>query len=279
MNQLERRRRWAASAIVVLLICHQQTIQAQIKERPSRETEPAVRSPTPADENKTGTLTGRFRYVGRPPERQPIDVKMDAGVLGQYHIVDESLVVGEDRAVANVFIWVRSSDIPSPTTNKLEPITIEFKEGQFVPRAVVFQAPREVRGTVHESLAVNFFYQGKVSLFNVLCPAHDEIRQRVKAETAPVRLSDNIHSWARAWILPLAHPYGAVSDKDGSFEIENIPPGQWEFQVWHERTGNLQTKDWPDGRFTIEIKPGKNDLGEIKLPPALFRDARHADEQ
>jgi hypothetical protein len=80
-------------------------------------------------------------------------------------------------------------------------------------------------------------------------------------------LESTLYSWVRSWILPLPHPYFAVSDEAGEFQIENLPPGNWEFQVWHERTGNLGTPDWKSGRFTLEIKPGVKHLGFIKLDP------------
>jgi hypothetical protein len=68
-------------------------------------------------------------------------------------------------------------------------------------------------------------------------------------------------------------PYAAVSDKDGKFEIKNLPAGtQLEFQVWHEGKGYVQKalvngKDagWAKGRFKMTIKPGDNDLGDIKV--------------
>ena len=70
----------------------------------------------------------------------------------------------------------------------------------------------------------------------------------------------------------------AVSDKDGKFEIKNLPAGkELEFQVWQEKAGNVEKasiggKDagWKRGRFKMMIKPGTNDLGEIKLDPAQF---------
>jgi hypothetical protein len=61
-----------------------------------------------------------------------------------------------------------------------------------------------------------------------------------------------------------------VSKPDGSFKIEKLPVGELEFQVWHERSGYVATPEWSRGRFEMEIKPGANDLGTIKLDPALF---------
>ena len=71
-------------------------------------------------------------------------------------------------------------------------------------------------------------------------------------------------------------PYFAVTDENGRLEIENLPTGQWTFQVWHEKgtisrvTRDGETDVWKRGRFTITIEPGENDLGEIKVSPKLF---------
>jgi hypothetical protein len=51
----------------------------------------------------------------------------------------------------------------------------------------------------------------------------------------------------------------------GSFSLPNLPPGEWEFQVWHNRGGFLSY--WPQGRFKQIIQPGENSLGTIKLKP------------
>ncbi len=106
-------------------------------------------------------------------------------------------------------------------------------------------------------------------------------------EHYPVSIANNIHPWMQAWLVVQSHPYVAVSDEDGKFEIKNLPAGaELEFQVWHETPGagglgppsatDLQATiagkpaGWKRGRFKMTITPGANDLGEIKLDPARF---------
>jgi hypothetical protein len=73
-----------------------------------------------------------------------------------------------------------------------------------------------------------------------------------------------------AWLLPRESPYAAVSGTDGSFVLAKLPVGEWEFRAWHEQAGWVMARGWAKGRFKVRVKPGKNDLGTIKLPPALF---------
>lgn len=50
-----------------------------------------------------------------------------------------------------------------------------------------------------------------------------------------VELLCNVHHEMRAYILVLQNPFFAVTDKNGNFRIDNVPPGNYQLKVWHER--------------------------------------------
>ena len=52
-----------------------------------------------------------------------------------------------------------------------------------------------------------------------------------------------------AWVSIFDHPYFAVSGKDGSFKIANVPPGKYKLQAAHRKAGTV-TQD-------IEVKEGE----------------------
>jgi hypothetical protein len=61
--------------------------------------------------------------------------------------------------------------------------------------------------------------------------------ERTKKFTAPevmVRLICDVHNWMEAWIGVLDHPFYAVTDAAGRFEIKGLPPGKYTVEVWHE---------------------------------------------
>ncbi|HEV2666207.1 MAG TPA: carboxypeptidase-like regulatory domain-containing protein, partial [Blastocatellia bacterium] len=81
------------------------------------------------------------------------------------------------------------------------------------------------------------------------------------------------HSWMRAYIAVLAHPFFTVSDSNGAFTIKGLPPGEYEVEAWQERygakTAKIKVTEKSDAKadFTfdgsIAYRPGS-----LKIQPA-----------
>jgi hypothetical protein len=69
----------------------------------------------------------------------------------------------------------------------------------------------------------------------------------------------------KAWVRVFDHPYFAITDGDGKFEIKNAPAGDFRLVIWHEGVG------WVKGGKTgtpITIKAGGDtDLGKVEMTP------------
>ena len=55
-----------------------------------------------------------------------------------------------------------------------------------------------------------------------------------------IPFKDNQHPWEKAYVAVMDHPFFAVSDEFGRFEIRGVPPGTYTLVVWHERLGEQE---------------------------------------
>jgi hypothetical protein len=68
----------------------------------------------------------------------------------------------------------------------------------------------------------------------------DALERKFARPEVMIPVKCNIHSWMHAFIGVVAHPYFAVSGDDGSFEIRNVPPGDYLVEAWHEKLGTIE---------------------------------------
>jgi hypothetical protein len=73
-----------------------------------------------------------------------------------------------------------------------------------------------------------------------------------------VKVYCQIHSHMSATILVFDHPYFAIPELDGSFEIPNLPPGDYTVVGWHERVGERTA--------SLRVDAGRPSSIELSLP-------------
>ena len=64
------------------------------------------------------------------------------------------------------------------------------------------------------------------------------------------------HAYMESWAMAVNNPYYAVTDADGKFVIDGIPPGAYQLVVWHPQTGPGTTKSvivQPDGKVVERL--------------------------
>ena len=137
-----------------------------------------------------------------------------------------------------------------------EPRVIAIREGQDVVAKNGAQIAHNVRWTGHP----DFNAGGNVSL----PPGKEYTLPALKAQKLPLVVECNIHPWMRGRIGVFNHPYYAVTDKDGNFEIKLPPKGEYKLFIYHE-SGWRGGKAGRDG-MPITIKGGQvMDLGNLEF--------------
>jgi hypothetical protein len=68
-------------------------------------------------------------------------------------------------------------------------------------------------------------------------PGMQPVEETFPREEIAIPIKCNIHPWMKSYVAVFKHPYFAVTAKDGSFSIRNLPPGSYTLMAWHEKLG------------------------------------------
>ncbi len=163
-------------------------------------------------------------------------------------VPNESIVVGFEAGVRYAVLTLegvtRGKRVEREVVNELD-----NKECRFVPRvqaASVGQwlAVRNSDPILHTAHA---YFKGGQPDFNLgLYPG--KVSRKPLVSPGVVPFFCDVHPWMRAYIVVTEHPYHAVTDILGKYEIRDIPPGNYRLKVWHESLGTLEKP--------VEIKDG-----------------------
>jgi plastocyanin len=189
-------------------------------------------------------------------EAKKLAVTIDQYVCGKEKIADD-LVVGAQRGLRNAVVWLQTP--PAGVSAEAAPAKVEMdqKACAFVPRVVLVPAGGTVEFLNSDRLLHNVH---SVSREN---PSFNRTQPRGRvipvtfAKPEIVRINCDLHSWMRGWVVVADHPFYALSNEAGEFELPPVPAGKYTLQIWHETLG-ISSRDvtvGPEGaRITVDLK-------------------------
>jgi plastocyanin len=198
------------------------------------------------DPGVAGIVKGTIHFAGRKPARKPIDMSGDPACAEAHHgkAFDESIVVNPNGTLANVFIYIKSGLEGKRFEAPTAPVTIDQRGCWFHPRIIGIQTGQTLQVTNSDPVTHNIHPLAQINReWNHSQGEGDAplARKFLKPEVM-IRVKCNIHSWMRAYIGVIPHPYFAVTESGGTFEIRNLPPGDYVIEAWHETLGTKEQK-------------------------------------
>jgi hypothetical protein len=199
-----------------------------------------------------GTLDGRVIFKGEPPPVENIEVKSDVQTCGTVKEVNP-LILGKEQGVANAVVTVvGASGKANIETGKLDQIDCEF-----VPHVQILPVGSTLNITSSDPVLHNShgLFEDSSTSFNLAVPfAGIEIPQVLdKAGIIKLRC-DAGHTWMSAYIYVTDRPFYALTGENGEFSIANLPPGEYEIEVWHEWLGVHREKvSVKEGEQAVQI--------------------------
>ena len=186
-----------------------------------------------------GSIAGSVMYAGGAVERSPVNVTTDQGVCGQTPMLSAELIVDPTRnTIQNVVVSIKGISGGKSWSVPEDGLTLDQKGCSFDPHVLVVPAGQAFNILNNDGILHNVHTHGRNNRpVNKAQPKFLTKLSMKLNEAEFVRVTCNVHSWMEAWIVVAEHPYYAVSDENGSFQIDNVPPGDYTLEFWHETLG------------------------------------------
>ena len=228
-------------------------------------------------DDKWATLKGQvvFPQDKEIPKRAELNVTQDKDhCLSKGPLLDESVLINpKNRGVKNVVVFLRPDDkdlkaqftkdqiFPDDAKRKPAEVVIDQPCCMFGPRVTVARVGDTLVVKNSAPVAHNFFWDsGNNGAHNVTVPKMDKwvMKEPLAKENPPIQYKCTIHGWMTGYVRIFDHPYYAVTDENGNFEIKNAPVGAYRIVYWHENglRGGVKGRAGDE----IEIKAGGTTL-------------------
>lgn len=201
----------------------------------------------PIDPQTVGGIAGRVSFQGTPPAPVALRMQTDKSCMvgDSPNPVDNALLVSGAGGVQDTFVYVKAGLDPEYALGvPTEPAVLDQKGCIYTPRVVGVMAGQTLEVINSDQTMHNV---------HALPRENQEFNhgQRLKGErlkktfTVPevmVRFKCDVHGWMAAYVGVTAHPFFAVTDADGNYEIKGLPPGDYTVEIWHEKLGTQEKK-------------------------------------
>jgi plastocyanin len=220
------------------------------QETSSTAAKPESPSATPAgqkvDTATAGDVKGVAMLDGAAPKNEPIKMNADPVCVKQTAgspQSQETFMVGKDgKSLGNVFVYVKdglspdySFDVPT------ESAKIDQQNCRYHPHVFGMRVGQKLEIVNSDPTLHNIHAMPKANTeFNNGQPIQGmKMDHTFTAKEVMVPFKCDVHGWMNAYVGVLDHPFFAVTDEDGKFDIKGLPPGTYTIEAWHEKGGTV----------------------------------------
>lgn len=200
-----------------------------------------------------GSIKGTVLFEGEPPEQPKLKRDVDRKCSQDRH--DEAIVVNKGK-LRDVMVRITNGSTgkhDAPAT----PVVIDQQDCMYTPRVVGLVAGQKlaVKNSDNTFHNVHGTLGGKDVFNKPMSPKAADLS--LDPSTAKpddvVNLQCDVHAWMKSYAVVNDSPYFAVTAADGTFEIKDLPVGDYTLEAWHPTLG---TK-------TLKVSIGKGKRGDV----------------
>jgi plastocyanin len=236
---MSRLARVAGIAGVVLLLV---SVACSRQDAPKRTPPPDAKRVDPAT---AGNLAGRVMVDGTLPPNPPINLSGDP-ICQQAHKdgVTAETYISENGGLGNVFVYVKDGLGQYYFDEPGDPVRLDQNGCMYKPHVFGVRVGQNIEFVNSDSTGHNVHALPTANReFNFSQPIKTQRDRR--SFTSPevmVHIKCDMHNWMSAYAGVVDHPYFAVTEPGGKFEMKQLPPGTYTIEAWHEKLGRQTQK-------------------------------------
>ncbi len=201
------------------------------------------------------SLIGAILVNGEPPKRIKYDMSADPVCEGHNRpqaLTDD--VLTSNQGLLNVVVYVKSGgplnshrfEVPQSEVN------LEFNGCRLSPRVLAIRAGQRLSVVNSDSTVHKIHPRPKMNpeWYQTLAAGTPPFVKAFMRSEQFIPVKCDQHPWELAILNVFAHPFFAVSDQFGNYEIRGLPPGTYELVAWHEKLGEQEME--------ITVAPGES---------------------
>jgi len=197
-----------------------------------------------------GKITGTVKLDGTPPHEKPIDMSKEPSCAKEHAsnpVKTESVVASGGGELKYVVLYISeglsggaASAVPS------QPQTWDQKGCQYIPHVMALDVNEHFKVTNREQTSHNIHPIPKPGGPNIQWnksqpPGAPPFDVTWSAEEVAIAVKCNIHPWMHGYMAVVKGPH-AVTDDNGKYTLEGVPPGNYTVTAWQETYGTQTQK-------------------------------------
>lgn len=187
----------------------------------------------------SATVSGTITFEGNAPKMRPINMDSDPICASKHTepVLAEILVLGEGQTMANVLVRITEGLPKMSHPLPKQPVVLTQEGCRYSPHVFVVRAGQPLQvlnpdATLHN---VHGFAKENPEFNTTMTKSVTKKTLQFEKAEAPFAFKCQIHPWMTAYCAVLDHPFYAVTQEDGQFEINDLPAGTYTLEAWHER--------------------------------------------